>query len=342
MKFGVYDYYGHRGYPDRLAAMEAAGFDTIVTDEWKHDPFSRSAIATTFTKRPEVMTSIAVAFGRTPMSMAYGAHDMQVMSGNRFILGLGSQVKAHIVRRYSMPWSHPAPRMKEYIQALHAIWDCWYEGKSLQYEGEFYRHTLMTPNFTPHELDNVSRPKVHLGAVGPYMTKVAGEVADGLITHSFTTPSYMRAVTLPRLEEGLKASGRQRKDLEITGVPFIATGETEEDLAASILYWRRKVAFYCSTTAYRPVLDHHGWGELNDLLLPMSREGKWEAMGDLIDDEVFDAFVVSGPPAEIVDKLMARFGDLYDRLAFYVDFKDPKAPSGLAEAVGRAKATTAA
>lgn len=331
MKVAIYDIPArHRGYPERLKAREAAGYDTMMTDEAQNDPFTRSTVAALSTEKCEIMSGIAVAFGRTPMGMAYAAHDIQVLSNGRFQLGLGSQVKPHITRRYSMPWSHPAPRMKEYIQALHAIWDNWYEGKPLKFEGEFYHHNLMTPEFTPLELD-IGRPKVHLGAVGPFMTKVAGEVADGLITHSFTTPEYMKAVTLPAIDAAVAKRDMDRKDFQVTTVPFVATGETEESLKAAIHFWRRKVAFYCSTPAYRPVLEHHGWGELNDILHPMSREGKWEEMRDVIDDKVLNTFVTVGTSKEIVPELRKRFGSLCDRIS--VRFGDDITTERLAEAI---------
>ena len=314
MKIAVYDIKGYAGYGDRVAAQDAAGYDTIVTDEAKADPFVRSAVAASRTSRAEIMTGIAVAFARTPMLLAYSAHDMNVISGGRFHLGLGSQVKAHITRRYAMPWTHPAPRMKEMIQAIHAIWDCWYEGKSLDFQGEYYRHTLMTPMFTPLELD-LPRPKIHLGAVGPYMTRAAADVADGMITHSLTTPAYIRDVTIPMLEEGLGARGLAMKDFELSGVPFVATGETEEMLESEKLRIRKQIAFYCSTPSYRAVLDHQGWGALHEAALPMSKAGQWNAMTDLIDDEVPAAFAVVGTGREVVAQLRERFKGLYDRIS---------------------------
>lgn len=332
MKIGVYDILGYRGYGDRVAAHEAAGYDTIVTDEAKTDPFVRSAVAAAHSKDAEVMTGIAVAFARTPMTLAYAAHDLNTISGGRFHLGLGSQVKAHITRRFAMPWSHPAPRMKELILAIHAIWDAWYEGKPLDFQGEFYQHTLMTPMFVPLETD-LPRPKIHLGAVGPYMTKAAAAVADGMITHSLTTPAYIRDVTLPMIEEGLTARGLDRADFELSGVPFVATGETEEMIASEKQRIRKQIAFYCSTPSYRPVLDHQGWGALHDAALPMSKAGQWDAMTDLIDDMVFDAFAVAGTGLEVAAKLRERYTGLYDRIS--VRFNAP--PEAMPEIVATMK-----
>ena len=188
------------------ARIEEAGFDTVAAIETRHDPFIQSAVIAEHTKRAQVMTSIAVAFARTPMLLAYAAHDLNVLSGGRFILGLGSQTKPHIERRFAMPWSHPAERMKEMIQAIHAIWDCWYDGKPLAFRGQFYSHTLMTPNFTPADI-GFARPPIHLAAVGPQMTEVAATIADGIICHAFTTERYVREVTLPAIEAGLAGSG---------------------------------------------------------------------------------------------------------------------------------------
>lgn len=333
MKIGVYDIQPYKGYGQRVAAQEKAGYDIIVTDEAKTDPYLRGAVVAANTTRPMIQTGIAVAFARTPMSTAYSAHDLHVLSGGRLELGLGSQVKPHITRRFSMPWSHPAPRMKEYIQALHAIWDNWYEGKPLKFEGEFYQHTLMTPMFTPLDVE-FPRPKVYLGAVGPYMTKVAGEVADGMITHSLTTPDYIRAVTLPSIEEGLKSRGLARKDYTLSGVPFVATGETEEALAEAKLRIRKQIAFYCSTPSYRAVLDHQGWGELHDTLLPMSRAGQWDEMADVIDETTLSAFACVGSAKEVAKQLRERFGGLYDQISVRFDGLDPET---LAEVVADLK-----
>lgn len=334
MKIGVYDPLGYEGYAGRPAAMEAAGYDTLVTDETRCDPYVRSTIALTNTSRAEIMTGIAVAFARTPMGTAYAAHDMQVLSKGRFQLGLGSQVKPHIMRRFGMPWSNPAPRMKEYVKALHAIWDSWYDGKKLEFKGSFYSHTLMTPMFTPTE-PRYGRPKVHLGAVGPYMTKAAAEVADGLITHSLTTPGYIRDVTLPMIEDGLAARGLTRKDFEISGVPFVATAETEKELKEAVFSVRKQIAFYCSTPSYRGVLDHQGWGELHEILHPMSREGLWDKMAEVIDDTTLNAFAVVGSAREVVPKLRERYIGIYDRISVRFGALDPKT---LSEVVGALKA----
>src|SRR5579859_4103032 len=225
------------------AQAEAMGFDTIFAIETRHDPFIQAAVIAEHTERAEIMTSVAVAFARTPALLAYAAHDLNALSGGRFILGLGSQTKPHIVRRFAMPWSQPAERMREMIRALNAIWDNWYDGKPLAFEGQFYSHTLMTPNFTPADLE-YGRPPIHLAAVGPHMTEVAAELADGLICHSFTTDRYVREVTVPAIEASLAKHGRNRREFEITGTQFIATGLDEKSMAKAVSAARRQIAFY--------------------------------------------------------------------------------------------------
>lgn len=296
------------------AKIEGFGFDTIAAIETRHDPLIQSAVIAEHTKRAEVMTSIAVAFARTPMLLAYAAHDLNVLSGGRFILGLGSQTKPHIVRRFAMPWSQPAERMKEMIQAVHAVWDCWYDGKPLAFRGEFYSHTLMTPNFMPTDIA-FGRPPIHLAAVGPQMTEVAATVADGIICHAFTTERYVREVTLPAIEAGLAGRGRGRADFEVTGIPFIACGHDEAALAVKVEAAKKQIAFYGSTPAYRGVLELHGWGALHEELHRLSKVGGWDEMGALIDDDVLDAFAIIGKPAEVADTLQRRFGGLFDRVA---------------------------
>jgi probable F420-dependent oxidoreductase len=300
------------------AALEALGFDALFTNETKHDPFVLSSLVAQNTKKVEIMTYIAVAFARTPMLTAYSAHDLNALSGGRFTLGLGSQIKAHITRRFSMPWSHPAPRMKEYIRALHAIWDCWYEGKPLAFEGQFYTHTLTSPMFIPEDRE-VGRPRVSLAAVGPAMTRVAAEAADDLLCHSFSTPRYLREATLPLVEDVLKANGRARENFRIICIPFIATGRNEEEIEQAIVGRKRSLAFYASTPAYKAVLDFHGWGDLQPEMLRLSKLGKWEEMGARIPDEVFDAFCVHGAPKHCARELLLRYRGIADMCCGYAE-----------------------
>ena len=302
---------------------EKAGYDGLWSSESAHDPFLPLVLAAEHTERTELGTAIAVAFASSPMQLAYTAHDLQAYSGGRFILGLGSQVKPHIERRFSMPWSHPAARMREFVMALRAIWSAWNDGTKLSFRGDFYQHTLMTPFFSPPPAPG-GAPKVFLAAVGEAMTAVAGEAADGLLVHAFTTERYLREATLPALSRGLASSGRSRADVEISLLAMIATGCTAAEMTHAVAATRAQIAFYGSTPAYRAVLDLHGWGGLGDELNALSRsdrEDKWAAMGTLIDDDVLHAFAVVAEPAGVAAQIRDRFGGLIDRVSFYAPYE---------------------
>src|SRR5947208_16473597 len=223
------------------------------------------------------------------MTLANVGYDLQLYSQGRFRFGLGSQIKAHITKRFSMPWSHPAARMRELILAMRAIWNSWNEGTKLDFRGDFYSHTLMTPFFNPGP-NPYGTPKVFLAAVSERMTEVAGEVCDGLLAHGFTTEAYLREVTLPALERGLAKAGKTRNQFEISCPTFVITGTSEKEMAAADQGVRQQIAFYASTPAYKTVLDKHGWGDLQPELNRLSKQGEWVEMGRLIDDDVTDAF----------------------------------------------------
>ncbi|MHB1905904.1 MAG: TIGR03617 family F420-dependent LLM class oxidoreductase [Acidimicrobiales bacterium] len=305
-----------RDVAERAAALEAEGFDGIWSAETGHDPLLTLALAAPATSRVALGTAIVVAFGRSPLITATMANDLQLLSGGRLLLGLGSQIKPHIEKRYSMPWSHPAARMREYVLAMRAIWSSWHEGTRLFFRGEFYRHTLMTPFFNPGP-NPYGPPKVFVAAVGERMTEVAGEVADGLLVHPFTTERYLREVTLPALERGLASSGRGREAVEVALSGMVVAGEDEDARRRHALETRRQIAFYASTPAYRGVLDLHGWGGLQSRLNEMSREGRWEEMGELIDDEMLDAFSVVGPSEALGRAVLERFAGVVDRFSVY-------------------------
>ena len=240
---------------------EAAGYDGAWTAETSHDPFLPHVLAAEHTERLELGTSIAVAFARNPMNLANLAWDLQSYSKGRFILGLGSQIKPHITKRFSMEWSHPAPRMRELILAIRAIWDTWQNGTPLAFRGEFYTHTLMTPFFTPDAKDvaGFGVPRIFLAGVGELMTEVAGEVCDGFICHGFTTERYLREVTLPALARGRAKAGKTMEGFEIVGPSFVVTGNDDAEMAAAEQGTRQQIAFYGSTPAYKGVLELHGW-----------------------------------------------------------------------------------
>ncbi len=298
--------------PGHAKRLENLGYHGAVTAETSHDPFFPLLLAAKETERIELVTSIAVAFSRTPMNLANIGHDLNSYSKGRFVLGLGSQIRPHITKRFSMPWSKPAARMREFISAMRAIWDCWHNGTTLSFQGDFYTHSLMTPMFTPLDCE-YGAPKVFLAAVGPLMTEVAGEVADGVIIHAFTTEKYLREVTLPAVEKGLAAAGRPRADFEVSYPGFIVTGNTEEEFNASKLAVCKQIAFYGSTPAYAPVLGVHGWGDLQPELNRLSKQGKWDEMGTLITDDILEEFAVVAPIDEVVEKFVHRYGGLVDR-----------------------------
>jgi probable F420-dependent oxidoreductase len=295
---------------------EAEGYDGVWSAETSHDPFFPLLLASQATTRLELGTGIAVAFARNPMTLAQTSWDMQTASEGRFILGLGSQIKAHITRRFSMPWSHPAPRMREMILAIRAIWDAWANGTKLDFRGDFYTHTLMTPFFDPGP-NPFGQPRVFLAGVGELMTTVAGEVADGFLCHSFTTERYLREVTLPALAKGREAAGKTMDGFELSGPVFVVTGKDEAQMAEAAEGVRGQIAFYGSTPAYRGVLEMHGWGDLQDELNRMTKEGRWKEMGGLIDDEMLDAFAVVAPIDELAGALHARWAGVLGRLSFY-------------------------
>jgi len=290
------------------AAAEAIGFDGAWTTENQCDGFLPLVAAASAKTRLHVGPSVAIAFARTPMTVAYLASDLQRLSGGRFLLGLGTQIRPHVEKRFSMPWSRPAERMREFVVALRAIWQAWEDGSDLDVRGEFYTHTLMTPAFRspPHPH---GPPPVLLAAVGPRMTRVAGEVADGLLAHPFTTERYLREVTLPLVAAGRAAAERTSR-FEIGLSAFVAT--TDAEVAAV----RRQIAFYGSTPAYRPVLDLHGWGDLQVELNRLSKQGRWDDMTSLVDDEVLEAMCCVGSVGTIAAELWRRYGDVADRVRF--------------------------
>ena len=308
------------GMAEAAKRAEANGYDGVWSAETSHDPFLPIAVGAAATTTLEFGTGIAVAFARNPMNLAVLANDLQLLSKGRFMLGLGSQIKPHITKRFSMPWSHPAPRMRELIMAIRAIWATWETGEKLDFRGEFYTHTLMTPFFVPGK-NPYGNPRILLAAVGELMTEVAGEVGDGLLVHGFTTERYLREVSLPALERGAAKSGKTRADLTVSYPGFVVTGASVEDVARATKAVREQIAFYGSTPAYRSVLELHGWGDLQTELNTLSKRGEWVKMGELIDDDVLDAFAIVSPIEQVAGKVKARFGDIVDRFSFYAPYK---------------------
>ena len=305
--------------------LEQLGYNGGWSAETAHDPFLPLGIAAEATEHLALGTSIAVAFARNPMTLAVVANDLQLLTKGRFMLGMGSQIKPHITKRYSMEWSHPAPRMREMLFAIRAIWDSWANGSKLEFRGDFYTHTLMTPFFDPGP-NPYGNPKIILAAVGELMTEVAGEAGDGMIVHGFTTYRYLREVSLPALERGAAKGGKTRDDLTVSYPGFVVTGTDDESTEAAAAAVRQQIAFYGSTPAYRPVLELHGWGNLQSELNTLSKRGEWVKMGELIDDDVLNAFAVVCPLDKVASEVRNRFEGMVDRFSFYAPYKvDPEA-----------------
>jgi probable F420-dependent oxidoreductase len=303
----------------RLAAI---GYDGVYTLEGSSDPFLPLVMASEHAPQLDIATGIAVAFPRNPMHLAYQAWDLQSFSHGRFMLGIGSQVKAHIERRFGVEFSHPAARMREYIQALKAIFACWQKGERLDFQGDYYRHTLMTPMFNPGP-NAFGPPPVMLGALGPLMTEVAGEVADGLIVHPFHSLPFLTDAALPAVTRGLAKSDRQRDDFTVQINAIVITGETVKERAAAAESVKGLLGFYASTPAYRPPMEAAGYAHLQPELNRLSKEGRWEELGTHIDDSFLDAFATSGEPGEIAAKLLEKYGTHADRLAIYAPYAAP-------------------
>jgi probable F420-dependent oxidoreductase len=308
--------------PEAVRAAEAAGYDGVRTAETSHDPFFPLVLAAEHSEKLELSTSIAVAFARSPMILANIGHDLNAYSKGRFTLGLGSQIKPHITKRFSMQWGAPAAQMRELVLAMRAIWANWYQGEPLQFVGKYYHHTLMTPAFTP-ENKAYGAPRVVLAAVGTLMTEVAGEVADGLIIHPFSTVPYIESVTLPAVERGLAKAGKSRKDFEISYGSFVVTGRDEAEFQASRQAACERIAFYGSTPAYKGVLESIGVGELQGELNTMSKQGRWKEMGTLITDDILREFAVVGEPKDIAPQMLKRYGHFTDRTSASFPVSDP-------------------
>lgn len=330
-------FHGQPGASAALAreAEERGVVRGFFVPEGVHDPFITLTVAAGATERIEIGTGIAVAFGRTPMSTAYSAYDLHQLSGGRSVLGLGSQIKAHITRRFDMPWSRPADRMQEYVAALRAIWHTWQTGDKLDFQGDFYSHTLMPPLFNPGPL-GFPAPRVWIAAVGPRMVDAAAAAGDGMIGHPLISRGYLEDVLVPQVAAGRLAAGRQDEPFEFATMAMVATGRDEESLAAAIAGTRRQIGFYSSTPAYKPVLDHHGWGDLHSEANVMSKTGRWAELPDLVDDEVLTTLAVVGEIDAVGRGLNERFGDLVDRVTLSLPYQaDDQLALDVATAVAR-------
>jgi probable F420-dependent oxidoreductase len=301
---------------ERALVAERAGFDGFWVGGSRSDPFVALTLAAERTTSVRLGTSVVIALARSPMITATLANDLQLVSEGRFVLGLGSQVRAHIVRRFAMPWSRPVARMAEHVAAIRAIWDCWRDGTPLRFEGDFYRLTLMTPNVDPGP-NPFGNPPIVLGAFGPVMTELAGRVADGLFAHDFLSPRYLREVTLPAIERGRAAAVHPDAPFELTGAAMVATGADERELAAETERVRAHMAFYGSTPAYRGLLDLHGYGDLHTELHQLSQQGRWSEMAQLVPDALVSEVAVVAPPGELAGALFERYDGLADRIDMF-------------------------
>jgi len=309
------------------SAAETAGFDGVVALENAHGPFPPLAVAALATERVQLGTAVAIAFPRSPTITAHAAWDLNKASNGRFYLGLGSQVKGHNERRYGIAWTPPAPRMRDYIGAVRAVWRAWEKEAPLDYHSEHYNLTLTTPNFSPRPL-GLPRIPIAMSAVGPAMLRVAGEAADGVRLHPFSTRRYLKDVSLERIGEGLQRRGRDRGDIEIVSGAFIATGADEEAVAKMREYVRFRIAFYCSTRAYWHVLRLHDMEELGEKLRPYPAAGRWDEMAALIPDDVLELFAVVGRHDVIAEKIAKRYGGLADTLSLFIPTDTDPGPLG--------------
>jgi probable F420-dependent oxidoreductase len=297
-------------------AAEEMGFAGLWGVENQHDPFLPLAVASTVTRKVALGTAIALAFPRSPMSLAYISWDLQAASQGRFILGLGTQVKGHNERRFSVKWESPGPKLREVILALRAIWDCWQNGTPLNFKGQFYTFTLMTPAFSPGPITH-PRPPIYIAGVNPYICRLAGELCEGFHAHPFHSAKYLRGAVLPQIEQGAQKTGRSRKDVTIVTSAFVIMGDSKDEMDKMREKVRQQIAFYASTRTYKPVLDMHGWGDVCFRLSEKAAKGEWDSMAKEITDEMLAEFAVTGSPDEVPGLLKAKYDGLLDRVMLY-------------------------
>jgi probable F420-dependent oxidoreductase len=319
-----------RTLPDYARKAEAMGYDTLWSAETQHDPYLPLAVAASATSRIKLGTNIATVFSRSPMVTAMIAWDLQKASDGRFTLGLGTQVKAHNERRFSVKYESPGPKMAEAVRAIRAIWDCWQNGTKLDFKGQFYTFDVMTPFFNPGPIEHPKIP-IFVAAVNPYMCGVAGEFCDGMHVHPFNSPKYLRELVQPAVNAGLAKSGRARKDFTYATASFVVVGDTPEERSQQAQMVKQQIAFYGSTRTYQPVLDCHGWGDLTTKLHRKSIEGDWKGMADLITDEMLDTYAVTATYDKLAAALQERYAGLLDRTGLYQPYPprqdDPRLPA---------------
>lgn len=307
--------------PEIARAIEALGFDGAWVGETMHDPFMPLALVAEHTQRVEFGTAVAIAFARSPVSVAHTAWDLAKMSNGRLILGLGTQVKAHVERRFGMTWGPPVAKMREYIQALRAVWDAWQNGTRLNFRGEHYKLTLMTPFFSPPLIEHPNIP-LYVAGVNMPMLRLAGEVADGLNAHPLHTVRYLKEVIRPALEEGARKANRAVADVSIAASVFVVMDDVEREFV------RQQISFYASTPTYRPVFDLHGWAETAEKLSALAARGKWDEMPKLVTDEMLETVGVVGTWDDVAEKLKQRYDGLLQRIALYRAYRPQEDDEG--------------
>lgn len=310
--------YGLHDAAARTRQLAALGVDGVFTFEGPHDVFTPLALAATV-DGVDLMTNVAIAFPRNPIHLAHQANDLQLLSEGRFRLGLGTQIRPQIEKRFGSSFDHPVDRMAELVGALRAIYSCWNEGTRLAFRGDYYQHTLMTPMFSPGPNPH-GPPPIYIGALGPRLTRKVAEVADGLLVMPFSSGRFFRERTLPEVQRGLETGGRDRSALSIVPEVIVAVGRNDEEQAIADAGTRFLLGFYGSTPSYRPVLDLHGWGDAQPELNSLSKQGRWDEMANVIDDTMLATIAARGTPAEVAAEIVDRVGDEADELCIYLPY----------------------
>jgi probable F420-dependent oxidoreductase len=309
--------------PTFARQVESIGFDALWSSETQHNPFLPLVLAAEHTDAIELGTAIAVAFARNPMDVAYTAWDLAQLSRGRFILGLGTQVRPHIERRFSMPWSSPAPRLREFIQALRAIWDAWQTGARLNFRGDFYNHSLMSPFFDPGPIDHPAIP-LYIAGVNEHLCRLAGELCDGFHVHPLHTVQYLEEFIWPNIQDGLDAAGRTRNDIQLASSVFVITGSDQSSTDRMRAEVVSQIAFYASTPTYRGVFATHGWDDVAAELSRLAARRRWTEMPELITDDILHEFAVEGSWDELPAKIQAKYNGLLDRVSYYYLGQQPE------------------
>ncbi len=303
-----------RQIPNLTKDADQIGFDALWSTETLHSPFLPLALVAEHSERLHFGTAVAIGFARSPATLAYTSWDLSDASEGRFILGLGTQVKAHVERRFGMVWpDSPVGKLRELIEGMKAFWNAWQSGERLNYRGDYFKLTLMSPFFTPGPIKHPLIP-IYIAGVNTGLCRLAGELADGFHAHPYHSERYLREVVLPSIEEGAERAGRDTTDIQLSVTSLIATDSNEKEFV------RSQISFYASTPTYRPVMDLHGWGEIADQLRGLSRRGAWEEMTALISDEMLETFAIISNQSDLADALLSRYSGLADRLTLYIPF----------------------